>query len=256
MAGGDAGAPIGGPTFHATLAAPRAFRQSSYVQDLRNTKRHLILVLLLGGALLVWQSLGRDKLTVYCAHDAVFAESILRDFEKQTGIPGAVKFDTEATKSLGLTEQIIREGAHPRCDVFWNNELLGTLDLAARGLLEPHKGTGWQRIPARFRDPDGRWTGFAARLRGLLGAGADGKGAPVFNLPYDITFAPDGALYVIEYGAGRLTKLSLDGKVLGRYGSSSTGEAQFATPWGLVADTRGRIFVADTKNRRIVALQL
>ena len=150
------------------LAAPRAFRQSSRVQDLRNTKRSLILIGLLGVVLLMWQSLDRDKLTVYCAHDAVFAETILRDFEKQTGIPVAIKFDTEATKSLGLAEQIIREAAHPRCDVFWNNELLGTLDLAARGLLEPHKGAGWQRIPAQFRDPEGCWTGFAARLRVII----------------------------------------------------------------------------------------
>ena len=147
---------------------PCTFRQCSLVQDLRNTKRHLILVLLLGLALLVWQALDRDKLVVYCAHDAVFAEAILRDFEKQTGIPVVVKFDTEATKSLGLAEQIIREAAHPRCDVFWNNELLGTLDLAQRGLLEPHKGAGWQRIPEQFRDPDGRWTGFAARLRVII----------------------------------------------------------------------------------------
>ena len=101
----------------------------------------------------------------------MFAEAILRDFEKQTGIPVVVKFDTEATKSLGLAEQIVRESAHPRCDVFWNNELLGTLDLAARGLLEPHKGTGWQRIPAQFRDVDGRWTGFAARLRVVIERG-------------------------------------------------------------------------------------
>ena len=152
----------------AVLAAPRALRQSSPVQDFRNTKRSLILIGLLGAALLVWQSFTRDKLTVYCAHDAVFAEGILRDFEKQTGIPVAVKFDTEATKSLGLAEQIIREAAHPRCDIFWNNELLGTLDLAERGLLEPHKGTGWQRIPAQHRDADGRWTGFAARLRVII----------------------------------------------------------------------------------------
>ena len=34
------------------------------------------------------------------------------------------------------------------------------------------------------------------------------------------------------------------------------GEAQFATPWGLVADSRMRVLVADTKNRRIVSLQL
>ena len=96
----------------------------------------------------------------------------------------------------------------------------------------------------------------AGKFLGLLGADTDGKSAPGFNLPYDITLTPDGAFFVIEYGAGRLTKLSPDGKVLGRYGDSGTGEAQFATPWGLVADSRMRVFVADTKNRRIVALQL
>ena len=223
MAGGDAGAPMGGPTFHATLAAPRAFRQSSRVQDLRNTKRHLLLVALLGLALLVWQSLDRDKLTVYCAHDAIFAEAILRDFEKQTGIPVAVKFDTEATKSLGLAEQIIRESARPRCDVFWNNELLGTLDLAARGLLESHKGAGWQRIPAQFRDPDGRWTGFAARLRVIIERGD----APAWNdarlLDGDLSrFAMAKPLYGTtlthytvlwhEWGAARLQKWHADAR--------------------------------------------
>ena len=135
------------------------------MNDLRRTKGYLILFLLLGMSLLVWQTLDRDKLVVYCAHDAVFAEAILRDFEKRTGIPVVVKFDTEATKSLGLAEQIIRERAKPRCDVFWNNELLGTLDLAERGVLEPYKGKGWERIPEKWRDADGRWCGFAGRLR-------------------------------------------------------------------------------------------
>ncbi|HUV38063.1 MAG TPA: extracellular solute-binding protein, partial [Planctomycetota bacterium] len=45
------------------------------------------------------------------------------------------------------------------------NELLGTMDLDERGLLEPYKGPGWQRMPAEYKDPGGRWTGFAARLR-------------------------------------------------------------------------------------------
>ena len=96
----------------------------------------------------------------------------------------------------------------------------------------------------------------AGKFLGLLGADADGKGAPVFNLPYDITLAPDGNFYVIEYGGGRLLRISREGKLLAQYGRTGGGEGEFATPWGLVADSRGRIFVADTKNRRIVALQL
>jgi iron(III) transport system substrate-binding protein len=106
-----------------------------------------------------------DALVVYCAHDAIFAEGILRDFEQRSGIKVTTRFDTEATKSLGLVELLLREKDHPRCDVFWNNEALGTMDLAERGVLASHQGAGWERMPAQFKDRDGRWTGFAARFR-------------------------------------------------------------------------------------------
>lgn len=112
-----------------------------------------------------YSSTPAGPLVIYCAHDAIFSEKILQDFAKQTGIPVALRFDTEATKSLALTELLIREKDAPRCDVFWNNELLGTLDLQQRGLLEPYQGPGYARIPAAFKSPDGSWTGFAARLR-------------------------------------------------------------------------------------------
>ena len=108
---------------------------------------------------------GRDRLVVYCAHDSVYSESILREFQKRSGIAVAPVFDTEATKSLGLVERLIREKDAPRCDVFWNNELLGTMDLAGRGILLQYKGAGYERIPAAFKDPGGLWAGFAARLR-------------------------------------------------------------------------------------------
>ncbi|MBW3543654.1 MAG: ABC transporter substrate-binding protein, partial [Planctomycetes bacterium] len=108
---------------------------------------------------------GRRPLVVYCAHDSIFSKEILDAFARDTGIPLDVRYDTEATKSLGLSNLIIREREHPRCDVFWNNQALGTMDLGERGLLLPYKGEGWQRIPAAFKAPDGAWTGFAARLR-------------------------------------------------------------------------------------------
>ena len=124
----------------------------------------LLLLAALTGAWLYHRS-GPPRLTVYCAHDSIYAESILRDFTRQTGIPVAARYDTEATKSLGLTELLVREKDAPRCDVFWNNELLGTLDLQEKGILAPYRGPGWQRIPANFKDADGHWTGFAARMR-------------------------------------------------------------------------------------------
>lgn len=106
-----------------------------------------------------------EQLVVYCAHDAVYADEILKKFERDTGIRVLVNYDTEATKSLGLVQRLIQERAAPVCDVFWNNELLGTKELQAQGLLEPYRGTAWRRMPDQFRDPDGHWVGFGARLR-------------------------------------------------------------------------------------------
>ncbi len=96
----------------------------------------------------------------------------------------------------------------------------------------------------------------AGKYIALLGAGADGKSALTFNLPYDITLAPDGNFYVIEYGGGRLLRISPDGKLLGQYGHTGRGDGEFATPWGLTVDSQMRVLVADTMNRRIVSLQL
>lgn len=135
---------------------------------MKNIRRYLVpLVILVVVSAVVYRKMhpAPVSLTVYCAHDAVYSESVLRRFEKDTGIPVKIKFDTEATKSLGLIEQLIREKDAPRCDVFWNNELLGTMDLHERGLLQSYKGPGHARIPAAFKDSDGYWTGFGARLR-------------------------------------------------------------------------------------------
>jgi sugar lactone lactonase YvrE len=91
------------------------------------------------------------------------------------------------------------------------------------------------------------------KFEGLLGA----AGQPLaFDLPYDITLGGDGSLYVIEYGAGRLSRVSLDGQLLARFGRTGGGEGEFGTPWGLCIDPKGHIFVADTKNRRLVRLSL
>lgn len=72
----------------------------------------------------------------------------------------------------------------------------------------------------------------------------------------NLKLGADDRLYVIEYGAGRMTRLDLDGRLLGRYGSIGSSLGQFATPWGIAVDAQRRIYVADTGNRRVVELQL
>ncbi|HEY2083706.1 MAG TPA: ATP-binding cassette domain-containing protein [Verrucomicrobiae bacterium] len=75
------------------------------------------------------------------------------------------------------------------------------------------------------------------------------------RLPYDLKLGADDSLYAVEYGAGRVTRLDLNGRALGRYGTIGSGLGQFATPWGIAVDAKKRIYVADTGNRRVVELQ-
>ena len=76
------------------------------------------------------------------------------------------------------------------------------------------------------------------------------------HFPYDVALGADGALYIVEYGAGRVSKVDLEGKLLGRFGTRGIGEGQFRTPWGIAVDSKMRLRVADTGNRRIVELKL
>lgn len=72
------------------------------------------------------------------------------------------------------------------------------------------------------------------------------------HYPYDVGLDGSGAVYVVEYGAGRITKFSPTGELVGRRGSTGAGAGQFSTPWGLGVAESGEVFVADTGNRRVV----
>src|SRR5438105_4931120 len=107
-------------------------------------------------------------LVVYSALDGEFAEPILKDFAADNGLHVAWKFDTEAFKTIGLYRAIVEEQSRPRCDVFWNNEILGTLRLQEQGLLQAYESPLAKNYPEQFRSPDGYWYGFAARARVLV----------------------------------------------------------------------------------------
>lgn len=109
-----------------------------------------------------------EEVVVYTALDRQFSEPILAEFTEQRGIAAAPAYDTEATKTVGLTNRLRAEANRPRCDVFWNNEILNTLQLKAEGLLQPCTPPQAEHYPVEFRDPAGYWYGFAARARVLL----------------------------------------------------------------------------------------
>lgn len=76
------------------------------------------------------------------------------------------------------------------------------------------------------------------------------------HYPYDVSLTEDGTVYVVEYGAGRVTWFSNDGKLLGRTGETGAGTGQLFTPWGLSVARNGTVFIADTGNRRVVEWEL
>lgn len=115
-------------------------------------------------------SRSESDVVVYSALDEDFAAPILAAFERSTenevGVIG--KYDIESTKTVGLANQLIAEADTPRCDLFWNNEIMHTVRLQKLGILEPHDWRVPSTWPQDMVASDGTWCGFAARARVLL----------------------------------------------------------------------------------------
>jgi sugar lactone lactonase YvrE len=80
------------------------------------------------------------------------------------------------------------------------------------------------------------------------------------SFPFDVAVAPDGTFVFTDTGNHRLRAVTPDGKIhalagTGRWGFSGDGapalQAEFDGPEGLVLDSKGNLFIADTENQRI-----
>ena len=110
----------------------------------------------------------RREVVVYTALDEEFSRPVFEEFTRRTGIAVLSKFDTESTKTVGLTQAIFAERARPRCDVFWNNEIVNTLRLEQAGQLSRYDAAGASSFPRQYRSAGNTWYGFAARARVLV----------------------------------------------------------------------------------------
>jgi iron(III) transport system substrate-binding protein len=96
-----------------------------------------------------------SSVVVYSASDREYATPILDGFDRQ--MPGTEvirQFDIESSKTLGLVTRIEQERNRPRCDVFWNNEIIHTIRLQKQGLLASR----------RWKVPDSWPTPYRARV--------------------------------------------------------------------------------------------
>jgi iron(III) transport system substrate-binding protein len=125
----------------------------------------LIAVLLSGCAGVTSQP---ETVVVYASEDRIFAEPILHDFSKATGIAVQAVYESRDSRSARLVDRLIAEQRHPQADVYWASDPLSAELLKWRGISQPYTSPNAEGIPDQFRDPDGHWTGFAARAWVIL----------------------------------------------------------------------------------------
>ena len=130
----------------------------------------------------------QQRVVLYCGQDQDTADEVIKAFTDKTGIRVEVRADTEADKSVSLTEAIIREAKHPRCDVFWCNEILNTIRLQRQGLLKGYASPSSPKTPGwlQAKLDDNGWHPFAARARVLIVHNrVTEKPASIFDLTKD-----------------------------------------------------------------------
>jgi iron(III) transport system substrate-binding protein len=104
---------------------------------------------------------GSGTLTVYSGREEEIVEPLFDMFEQQTGIQVEVRYGDSAE----LAATIAEEGDNSPADVFFAQDA-GTLGAVAQeGRLEELPDEALDRVPAEYRDPDGRWVGTSGRAR-------------------------------------------------------------------------------------------
>jgi sugar lactone lactonase YvrE len=117
-------------------------------------------------------------------------------------------------------------------------------------------GPGGARGGAPGAAPGGRGPGPGAPGGGpAAGRGNAGAGTPgsTFNRPTDVAWDKSGNIYVAD-GIGntnRVAKFDKDGKFIRQWGSTGSGDGQFAGVKSLAIDAQDNVYVADIGNKRI-----
>ena len=190
----------------------------------------ILLLVLVASGIALWRfypSIGAPVVVVYVSHDQVFSEPILKDFQKETGINVRAVYDTEETKSAGTMNRLIAEKNNPQADVYWANEPIRAEVLRQRGIATPYVSPNAAGIPETFRDPNGYWTGFAARARVLI-------------VHRDVNPKPTS---VSSYTDPRWRGRTVIANPL--FGTTTTQIAALFVLWG---DERGRAFMRDLRD--------
>lgn len=110
-----------------------------------------------------------NALTIYTSVDQDYSQPIIQAFiDANPEMQVNVFYDMETNKTTGVYQRIRQEKRSPQADVFWNSEIIRTIQLKQQDLLAAYHSPSAQDIPTQYKDPDGFWTGFSARARVML----------------------------------------------------------------------------------------
>jgi len=125
-------------------------------------------------------------------------------------------------------------------------------DCACTGTAEQRNTAGKGHQIFKF-SPDGT-------LLLTLGRVGGAREPEFFYQPNDVLVAPDGSIFVAEGHSSaatanaRILKFGGDGRLLKAFGTKGTGNDGMDQPHALAMDSRGRLFVGDRSNNRILIL--
>lgn len=139
-----------------------------------------------------------------------------------------------------------------------------TIDVAANQVVKfnPDGSIGLvlgrkpETIPVRPNTPPAGAQG-APAATGPQGAGARAPGSGIpgssFNRPTDVAWDKAGNIYVAD-GIGtnnRIAKFDKEGRFITHWGSTGSGQGQFAGVKALAIDAQGNVYAADAGNKRV-----
>ena len=176
-----------------------------------------------------------------------------------------LKFDESGklVKSFGAGLMIFPHGMHVDKDGnIWVTDGQDNFPRAARGARGAAPAAPPANPPAKpighqvFKfSPDGK----ILMTLGKAGGNRPGENADPasFYQPNDVLVAPNGDIFVSEGHGGansRIVKFNKDGKFIKEIGKKGAARGEFDQPHALAMDSRGRLFVGDRSNNRIVIL--
>lgn len=105
-----------------------------------------------------------QPLRAMVAADQDVAREVLDAFGEEHEDRVLAVYDSEAAKTTAAARAIGAAGPGA-FDVWWSGECWATAQLAEAGVLVPLDASLVNNWPPQWRDPQGRWIGFAARVR-------------------------------------------------------------------------------------------